>query len=164
MAEDAKEILINYIKENENKFYRIAYSYTGQRDAALDVVQEAIIKALENIEKLRQREFIRTWFYRILINEALTYLKKNKKYVSLEYENIDDENFENFENLSTDSIDIYKSIQKLNDKIRMIIILRYFENLKIEEIAQITKLNVNTVKSRLYKGLKEIKISIEGRK
>lgn len=164
MAENAKQILINYIKENENKFYRIAYSYTGQRDAALDVVQEAIIKALENIDKLRHQEFIKTWFYRILINEALIYLKKNKKYVSLEYDNFNTDNFYNFENLSTDSIDIYKSIQTLNEKVKIIIILRFFENLKLEEIAQITKLNVNTVKSRLYKGLKEIKVSIEGRK
>lgn len=164
MALDTKDILIEYINENETKFYRIAYSYTGQRDSALDVVQEAIIKALENIDKLRQKEFVKTWFYRILINEALGYIKKNKKYVLLEYENMDNGSFEDFESLSTESIDVYKSIQKLDEKIKTIIILRYFENLKLEEISEITHLNVNTIKSRLYKGLKEIRISIEGRK
>ena len=54
-----KTILIEYIKNNEAKLYRIAYSYVAQRDAALDIVQEAIIKALENIDKLRVKEYVK---------------------------------------------------------------------------------------------------------
>ena len=58
---------------------------------------------------------------------------------------------------------MYTIIQKLNKKLKTVIILRFFENLKIEEIAYITKTNSNTVKSRLYKGIEEIKKSIGGR-
>ena len=62
-----------------------------------------------------------------------------------------------------EKIDIYETIQKLNEKLKTVIILRFFENLKIEEIAYITKTNSNTVKSRLYKGMEEIKKEIERR-
>ena len=162
MQQDAKNILIEYIKNNEAKLYRIAYSYVAQRDAALDIVQEAIIKALENIDKLRVKEYVRTWFYRILINEALMYIRKNKKYVQMECDI--KEELEDFENTSDNNIEIYQNVQKLDDKLKTVIVLRYFENLKLEEISKITNTNLSTVKSRLYKGLEIIKRNMEGDK
>lgn len=162
MQQDAKNILIEYIKNNEAKLYRIAYSYVAQRDAALDIVQEAIIKALENIDKLRVKEYVKTWFYRILINEALMYIRKNKKYVQMECDI--KEELEDFENTSDNNIEIYQNVQKLDDKLKTVIVLRYFENLKLEEISKITNTNLSTVKSRLYKGLEIIKSNMEGDK
>ena len=163
MSHVAREILIEYIKENQNKLYKIAYTYTRNQDLALDIVQEAVTKALENIHKLKQEEFVKTWFYRILINEALQTVKKNKKII--EYELMENEACtQNNEENIVENIDIYNKIEKLNDKLKTVIILRFFENLKIEEIAVITNTNTNTVKSRLYKGLKEIKKDYERRK
>ena len=160
MSQVAREILVEYIKENQEKLYKIAYTYTRNKDLALDIVQEAVTKALENIHKLKQEEFVKTWFYRILINEALQSVKKNKRH--LEYELIDNEVYHhgNEENI-IENIDIYNKIEKLNNKLKTVIILRFFENLKIEEIAVITKTNISTVKSRLYKGLNEIKKEYE---
>ena len=163
MSHVAREILIEYIKENQNKLYKIAYTYTKNQDLALDIVQEAVTKALENIHKLKQEEFVKTWFYRILINEALQTVKKNKKII--EYELVENEtSTQNNEDNIVENIDIYNRIEKLNDKLKTVIILRFFENLKIEEIAVITNTNTNTVKSRLYKGLNEIKKDYERRK
>ena len=163
MSHVAREILIEYIKENQNKLYKIAYTYTKNQDLALDIVQEAVTKALENIHKLRQEEFVKTWFYRILINEALQTVKKNRKII--EYELVENEtSTQNNEDNIVENIDIYNRIEKLNDKLKTVIILRFFENLKIEEIAVITNTNTNTVKSRLYKGLNEIKKDYERRK
>ena len=163
MSHVAREVLIEYIKENQNRLYKIAYTYVKNQDLALDIVQEAVTKALENIHKLKQEKFVKTWFYRILINEALQTVKNNKKY--MEYELIENEAYMNGneENI-VESLDIYNKIEKLNDKLKTVIILRFFENLKIEEIAIITKTNTNTVKSRLYKGLNEIKKDYERRK
>ena len=160
MAAVAQEILIEYIKENQDKLYKIAYTYTKDKDLSLDVVQESITKALEHIGSLKHEEYVKTWFYRILINESIKSSRKNKKL----------EEYELLGNVATDkkydeelieSIDIYKNIQKLNEKLKTVIILRFFENLKIEEIAYITKTNVSTVKSRLYKGMEELKKSLE---
>lgn len=77
--QDVKEILIEYIKDNQEKLYRIAFSYSKNEEAALDIVQEAITKALKNINKLSEESYIKTWFYRILINESLQYIRKNKR-------------------------------------------------------------------------------------
>lgn len=158
--QNVKETLINYIKENEDKFYRIAFSYSKNEEAALDIVQESIVKSLNHINKLKNEEYVKTWFYRILINECLQYIKKNKRiitYESQEIENIIEWN----DDISINGIDMYKYIQQLNKKLRTVIILRYFEDMKIEEIAKITKTNINTVKSRLYKALEILKKSIK---
>lgn len=79
MAAVAQEILIEYIKENQDKLYKIAYTYTKDKDLSLDVVQESITKALEHIGSLKHEEYVKTWFYRILINESIKSSRKNKK-------------------------------------------------------------------------------------
>ena len=158
--QNVKETLVNYIKENEDKFYRIAFSYSKNEDAALDIVQESIVKSLNHINKLKNEEYVKTWFYRILINECLQYIKKNKRIITYESQEIENK-IEWNDDISINGIDMYKYIQKLNKKLRTVIILRYFEDMKIEEIAKITKTNINTVKSRLYKALEILKKSIK---
>ncbi len=160
--QNVKEILVDYIENNQEKLYRVAFSYLKNEESALDVVQESIEKALKNIYQLKEKEYIKTWFYRILINECLQYIKKNKRIITCELQEIENK-IEWNDNITTEGIDIYNHIQKLNEKVRTVIILRFFEDMKIEEIATITKTNVNTVKSRLYKGLKELKNLIERR-
>ncbi len=162
MAHVAREVLIEYVKENQEKLYRIAYTYTKNQEIALDVVQEAITKSLGNINQLRNEEYVKSWFYRILINEAIKASKSNIYFV--EYNSVENEIHSNsHENEVVEKLDIYKAVQRLDEKLKTVIILRFFEDLKIEEIAYITKTNLNTVKSRLYKGMEEIRKSIERR-
>ena len=75
------ERLIQYILENQDRFYRIAYSYTKHQEDALDAVQSAVCKALEAHENIKNADAVNTWFYRILINECLMVLKKRNKVV-----------------------------------------------------------------------------------
>lgn len=157
---NVEETLISYIKENEDKFYRIAFSYSKNEESALDIVQEAILKSLNHINKLKKEEYVKTWFYRILINECLQYIKKNKRIITYESQEIENK-IEWNDDISINGIDMYKYIQNLNKNLRTVIILRYFEDMKIEEIAKITKTNINTVKSRLYKALEILKKSIK---
>ena len=157
--QDVKEILIEYIKDNQEKLYKIAFSYSKNEEAALDIVQEAITKALKNINKLSEESYIKTWFYRILINESLQYIRKNKRILTYELEAIENKVDCNVD--FAEGLDVYKYVQDLNEKLKTVIILRFFEDMKISEIAKITKTNESTVKSRLYKGLKELKRLIE---
>ena len=87
--QDAKNILIDYVKENREKLYRIAFSYSKDEDASLDIVQEAIAKALKNINKLKEEKYLKTWFYRILINECLQDIKKKKRITTCELQEIE---------------------------------------------------------------------------
>lgn len=154
--QDVKEILVDYIKNNQEKLYRVAFSYSKNEEEALDIVQEAITKALKNIGKLKEEKYVKTWFYRILINESLQYIKRNKKLITCELKEIESK-LEWNDNITVEGIDIYKKVQSLNEKLQTVIVLRFFEDMKIEEIAKITNVNISTVKSRLYKGLKELK-------
>lgn len=154
--QDITNRLIEFIEENQDKLYRIAFSYVKNEDLALDIVQESIEKALRNIKTLKHEEYVKTWFYRILINESLGYIRRNKNTILCQVEDLKDD-IEWNDNITIEGIDLYNNIGKLKEKLRTVIILRFFEDLKIEEIARITKTSPNTVKSRLYKGLEELK-------
>lgn len=154
--QDITNKLIEFIEENQDKLYRIAFSYIKNEDLALDIVQESIEKALRNIKTLKHEEYVKTWFYRILINESLGYIRRNKNTILCQVEDLKDD-IEWNDNITIEGIDLYNNIGKLKEKLRTVIILRFFEDLKIEEIARITKTSPNTVKSRLYKGLEELK-------
>ena len=71
----------DYIVENQERFYKIAYSYVKNEDDALDIVHDAICKALYKIDSLKDIEVVKSWFYKILINRTIDYIRKNKKYV-----------------------------------------------------------------------------------
>ena len=129
-------------------------SYVKNRDAALDVVQEAIVKALSKVDTVREPAYLKTWFYRILINEAMNHFRRNRNLVSLE-EVMVDRAVESGD--PGERLDLYDAIDRLSFQEQTVIKLRYFEDMKLEEIAQATGANLNTVKSRLYKAIRKLK-------
>lgn len=151
--------LVEYIKANQNTFYRLAYSYVKHQDTALDIVQESIYKALTSVNSLKNPEYIKTWLYRIIVNTSISYIRKNKRIIVTdevpEVIQYDDVHF-------ADKLYLYAALDRLDEKHKTVIVLRYFEDLKIEEIAKITECNVNTVKTRLYAGIRKLKAMIEG--
>ncbi len=153
-ALDRRAVLTEYILSHQADFYRLAYSYVKDRDAALDVVQESIVKALSKADSLREPAYVKTWFYRILVNESITWFRQGKRLVPLE-EQLEQEAAPECDPGAR--LDLYDAIEKLSEKERTVIRLRFFEDLKLEEIARVTGANLNTVKSRLYKGLKHLK-------
>ena len=71
--------LIAFIREKQERFYRMAYSYVKNQESALDLVQDAIVQALQKRHTLREPEHMKSWFYRILINECLACLRREKR-------------------------------------------------------------------------------------
>lgn len=158
--DERNQLIIQYINKNQEKLYRLVFSYIKDEEQSLDVIQNAILKALDNFEKLREEKYIETWIYRIAINESLKYIKKQKKepiFNIQDYE-ISSEEFENKD--ITDIMDLYKAIDSLKPKLKTVIILRFFEDKSLAEISKITNSNLSTVKTRLYKALKELKVKI----
>ena len=153
------ERLIQYILENQDRFYRVAYSYTRHQEDALDAVQSAVCKALEAHENIKNADAIRTWFYKILINECLTVLKKRGKVV-LTADTVEQEEVY-YEKGYEQGGDIEQELEKLEMDIQVIIKLRFFEEMSLKEISGITGLNLNTVKTKLYRGLKLLKENIQ---
>lgn len=154
------EQLIHFIETNQEKFYRIAFSYLKNHDAALDAIHNSIVKALQKKHTIRKADYFKTWFYKILINECLAYLRKNNRIIYLDNMSM----YTNRTNSQPDIseyIDLYQALDKLPIKLKTVVLLRFFEDMKLEEIAQITGANLSTVKSRLYKALKVLKINME---
>lgn len=154
-----KQLLENYLLENIDSAFRFAYTYTKNREEAEDVVSESVIKALKSVKSLKEEKNIKPWFYKIIVNTALTHLKRNSKVVYIDYDEMGELNGreDDYSYLSFESM-----IKNLDIKYKEIIVMRFFENMPIKEISQVLGINENTVKTRLYSGLKKLKIQLEG--
>ena len=138
----------NFIRENTDSAYRFAFTYMKNRYDAEDVVQKSIVKALKNSSSLKNTDMVRTWFFKIISNTAISVLKKQNRIVPFG-ETEDEKGYIDIYNVSG----LDEMIQKLPPKYTEIITLRYFEDMKIKDIAEILDLNENTVKTRLYRAL-----------
>ena len=150
-----REQLTEFLLDNQQKFYRYAFTYVHHRELAMDMVQNSFVKAIEQIHTLRNPKAMKTWFYRILTNECLQALKKTKREDLVEPSAIQDEIY--LEKAYDHSIELYEAVRQLSPETQTIIFLHYYEEYTLKEISQITGCNVNTVKSRLYAGLKKLK-------
>ena len=150
--EKNREEFYKFLIQNQQKFYRLAFSFVKEQEAALDVVQEAVANGLASFDKLRQVEYMKTWFYRIVVNAAIQSLRKNGRYVTDE-EVIAMVAQEEKGIGNEEKWDLYNAVMKLSEKYRMVIILRYFEDLKIQEVAHILKIPENTAKTRVRTAL-----------
>ena len=129
--------LKKYIVDNKESLYRFAYGYVKNQDDALDIVHDSICKSLTKIDTLKD-------------------IRKNKKYVINNDLDLDDSiSYDTYEN-----IDLQKALDELPEKYKTIVILRYFEDMKISEIAQVLDENTNTIKTRLYKALDKLKLKL----
>ena len=155
MKKDLYDKIVTHIVENQEKFYRLAFSYVKNKDDALDVVQNAVCKALDHYESLRNEEAVKTWFYRILVNESVHFLNRRKREV-LSGEDYD-EQIPYYEKQYEAEDDLEAQIYRLEEDVQKIIRLRFYEELSLKEISQVMELNLNTVKAKLYRGLKLLK-------
>lgn len=156
---DKKQLLESFLNENLDRAYRLAYSYTKESASAEDVVSESIIKALSSVETLKNPEFLRSWFFRIVINTALTWLRRERRMVYFS----SPEDMERILPGKEDSSDITitEFIELLEPKYKTVIILRFFEDMSLQEIADTVGENVNTIKTRLYRGLRLLRMEME---
>ncbi|PAQ13841.1 RNA polymerase subunit sigma-70 [Bacillaceae bacterium SAOS 7] len=156
------QLVEDYIVANREAHYRTAYSYVKNKENALDIIQESIYKALHSIDKLTDIEAMKPWFYRILINTALDFIRKHKKMSYVENDILDLNASANDDHYT--DIDLQEALDELPSLYKTVIILKYFEGFKLEEIATILDENINTIKTRLYTGLKKLRIKMEAEK
>lgn len=154
-----REKLIEFLLENQNKFYRYAFTYVHHREMAMDTVQSSFLKAMENVHTLRNPDAMKTWFYRILTNECLLLLKKAQKENLMEPSEIQEEIY--FEKAYEGSLELYEAVRQLAPETQTIIFLHYYEEYTLKEVSKITGYNLNTVKTRLYAGLKKLKTIVK---
>ncbi|MGE8081044.1 sigma-70 family RNA polymerase sigma factor [Peribacillus loiseleuriae] len=159
MKQDIRQLLVTTITEKKENYYRLAFSYVKNKEDALDIIQESIKKALISVDKINDSQSINSWFYKIIVHTALDFLRKQKKVTLTDVETL--EFFSQGQVDDYQNVDLQKALDELPIKYKSIIILRYFEDLKIEEIAKILEENMNTIKTRLYKALELLRIKMD---
>lgn len=149
--------------ENYNRYYRLAMSYVHNGADAADIVQNGAYKAILHSEKLKNIEYAETWLYRIMLNEIFRQIEKAKRFSYQEQEEDWDGSFGGLDaqmERACENADLQRALDAMTPEDKAVIELRYFEERKLDEIAVILEENVSTIKSRLYRGLKKLRLEL----
>lgn len=148
-----EETFLELIDAKKDSFYRVAYSYTRHREDALDVVSESVCKAYTNLHHLKDPDAFYPWFYRILSNTALTFVKRHRHLASLEDW---DESITPMEQ-TAEILTMREELARLDQKYREVLILKFSQDLTFREIAQLTGKSENTIKTIYYHGIERLR-------
>lgn len=162
-AEEEKKVLYEYLleKSNQDKFYRLAFSYVRNQEAALDVVQDAVVNALKGYSNLREKTYLKTWFYRILVHCAVNYIRKDTKYCLTEEIPEEEADWKQNTEMTEKKMDLYDAVEALPENLKTIVIMRFFEDMKLSEIASILQTPESTVKTRLRSALDKLSTALK---
>lgn len=143
------------------KLYWQIRKMVASHDDANDLLQNTFLKAWSNIESFRAESKLSTWLYRIAVNETLTFLNKQNSFSKVEL-NDDESNLvnklESEEWIDGDELQIklQKAILKLPDKQRLVFNLRYYDEMKYEEMSEILGTSVGALKASYHLAAKKI--------
>ena len=156
-------IVSRYMKDA----YFIALGFVGNREDALDLSQEAFVRAYCNMDRLKEGGKFFPWFYQILRNLCFSHLRKRKVRRSVSFEesdgahqmagDVDCFDPEAVAERNEVSDQLWRAIGRLSEKHREVIILRHFQNMSYEQIARSLFCSKGTVMSRLYHARKKLK-------
>lgn len=150
----SKQDYIKQMEQYKESLYRIAYSYMNDKTLAIDALDEAIYKGYLNRKKLKNPEYFKTWLTRIVINECLQSLRKNKREVLIDQ--IPEEAVE-----TLDTLPIKEALAKLSEDLSKIIYLRFYGGYTLAETANILELPQGTVATRERRALALLRLELE---
>lgn len=154
-ARAKEDVVEKLLLQNYNQYYRLAYSYVQNDADASDIVQNGAYKAIRHSGSLKNTDYAGTWIYRIMMNEIFAFYKQHRT------EPLDSVTEEPHVEDSYEDIDLKRALHSLPERDRMIVELKYFEDMKLEDIAQIMNENTNTIKSKLYRSLRKLKLQLD---
>lgn len=141
--------------DHKEKVWRLTSRYVSLKHDREDLFQEVFLQIHKSLPKFRGESSVETWIYRVTVNTALNYLKKQKRYriikETLSWLRVVEVNEKETEVDSS----IMKPLEKLNPQQRIILLLAEVEEIKLDEISLMMNIPVGTVKSNLHRA-KEI--------
>ncbi len=156
------------VDRHKDSVFNLAFRICGNREEAEEIAQDAFLKAYRSLNRFEMKSSFATWLYRITYNTAISALRTRKKGVlSLDEIPVNVSDFmcantteEEAEHQYRQSL-INFALQKLTDEERGLITLYYFEELPAEEIAEVTGINKNNIKVRLFRTRQKMASIIE---
>jgi RNA polymerase sigma-70 factor (ECF subfamily) len=159
---DAFAELVDLYKD---KVYHVSYRMLGNQQEAEDVAQETFLRVYANLDNYDPQYKFSTWIYRIASNLSIDILRKRKKNLSIDAEITGAEGVDWHDRLADTSkgpeeevlIDelqeeVQDAIMGLNPKYRAVMLLRYIEDLSLQEISEVVQLPISTIKTRIHRG------------
>jgi RNA polymerase sigma-70 factor, ECF subfamily len=160
-AEGDESVFKTLVQRHKEKVRNIIYTTVGGSNAVDDIAQDVFITVYKNLRRFRFEAQFTTWLYRITINKCRDHLRKVKirnMFSSLSGQ--EDSLKDNFDQEDTYKIElVHKAISRLPEKLRIPLLLKDFEGLSYQEIAESIECEVGTVKSRIFRareGLRNI--------
>lgn len=164
-------VLVNESLENKDNFRKIIEKYEEPLKRYIrrllylslndvdDIVQDAFINIYRNLNEYDSTYKFSSWIYRIAHNVAISFLRKNRKHIGLSLSSDEMEKIGGIDNQLCDcnKEDLNKALEKLDDKYKEVIILRYFEDKSYQEISDILKISSGTVGSLINRGIDKLK-------
>jgi RNA polymerase sigma factor (sigma-70 family) len=156
-----QDALVQLIMAQDEQYYQLSYVYMKNRHDSLDAIQDMIVVVYENIHRLKNEQSFYTWSKVILVNCCKKLLRKKKKTILLD--NLAEEYcVERAFGQRETQLVLEKHLAKLSNKQREVINLRYALDLEYQMIAEILKVPLGTVKSRINSAQKQLKLSLGG--
>ncbi|MEK4426798.1 sigma-70 family RNA polymerase sigma factor [Solibacillus sp. FSL K6-1523] len=158
--------LDQFVRKHGEELLRLAYTYVKNIQVAEDIVQDVLLKAFEQQQQFRGESTYRTYLYRLTINRSYDYLR-SWSYKNTILTNKIREVFQGTKSAEqqvmelTENAQLGQAILQLPIKYREVIILYYYKEFNIEEIAQLLNISSNTVKTRLRRGREKLKFILE---
>ncbi|MHC4311914.1 MAG: RNA polymerase sigma factor [Planctomycetota bacterium] len=137
----------------QKRLWQHALRLTADEQAAWDVTQQSWLGIIKGLRKLNDPASFKAWAYRITTNKSIDWIKKNKTVKQVSIDEIQDH-----QQKEKKDTGLKELLQKLDIKKRAVISLYYFEQLSVPEVSVALKIPKGTVKSRLSKARKELKV------
>ena len=166
-----KEAFEELIRRHQNRVFAVASRILRKREDVEDIAQQVFVKAYFSLKRFDQRAAFSTWLYKITVNECWDLLRK-KKVRPLVYESDLSEEQARQIIASGEKVNpgpdiserlearqrVDRLLEGLDDRDKLMLILKEVEGLSIEEVAEVLRLNANTVKVRLFRARRRIVI------
>lgn len=165
--EGKQEFAFNLLVEKySERLYWHIRKLTCSHEDSNDILQTSLVKIWENLPSFREESKLYTWIYRIATNETLTFLKKKRLGAMLSLSNYDtvlENKLQSDPSFNGDKLQmaLHKAILHLPDKQRAVFNLRYFQELKYEEIAEIMDTSVGSLKASYHHAYKKVKEELQ---
>ncbi|EFV78285.1 sigma-70 family RNA polymerase sigma factor [Cytobacillus pseudoceanisediminis] len=153
---DPDIVMTNIMKQYGTELSILAYSYIKDLEASKDIVQTAFIKCYTHLDTFEGRSSIKTWLYRITINQCKDYLRSHYlKRIFLFGQIKEEVTKQSPETITMQKLDeeqVINHIMALSKKYREVLVLRYVHSLEVREIAEVLNIPAETVKTRIRRG------------
>ena len=157
----------------QDRLYNFVLRYVGNREEARDLCQQIFIRVYRSLGDLRNPERFSTWIYQIALNTCRDQLRQRQRHPNLSLDHFEEEHGQPHPSLEQvdaqsppadaqaheqDLRDLLsRALQTIPEEQRVVVVMKEYQNLKFTEIAAVLEAPVNTVKSRLYYGLKGLR-------